>query len=206
MYEGSAARRLDTYEGYNAQQQVRSPFEVVEGAGLDAQVRRGVSPQLLARLKVIFACAVVLCTIGVARVAVYTATASLLSANSTMRNDLSDARASREELRVERTVLSSNQRIARIAESYGMVLVEDSETMTVGDAQAAIDAAAQEASSEVTHDKSTEAEASEAEASAAEESSEQTSQEAVADALSQASQTLGDGSGAGANAVDVDSL
>lgn len=204
MYEGSAARRYDAYVGSNAQRVSQTSFEVVEGAGLDAQVRRGVSPELLARLKVILVCAVVLCTVGVARIGVYTATASLLNANSSMRTDIKDARADREELRVERSVLSNSQRIERIALSYGMVLADGSETMVVGEAQAAADAAAAE--QPTPEETKAEDSADDSAASVEEDSAAESAQEEAAAAMSQVNQTQGDGSSAGANAVDVDSL
>ena len=50
MYTGSEAYRLDASEGALNQRRARPSFEVVEGAGLDARVRRGVSASFLARI------------------------------------------------------------------------------------------------------------------------------------------------------------
>ena len=44
-YRGSEAERLDSREF--AQQGARRSFDVVEGAGLDSAVRRGVAPERL---------------------------------------------------------------------------------------------------------------------------------------------------------------
>lgn len=192
-YMGTEAYDLDASRGAFAPQGARS-FETIEGAGLDARERAGVSRQVLSTLKVLAAIAAVFMVLSAARVGVFTYAATILSQNSTMRSELKEARSLQDDLRVQRSVLSSASRIDRIAtQSYGMVLAGDPVKLAVGDAEAA---AAAEAEAET----SASADAQETSASTA------TSPEEVASQLGQANITQGDGSTAGANAVDVDSI
>lgn len=212
MYEGSAARRIDAYEGAYAQPQMQPSFGIVEGAGLDARVRAGVSAQFIAAFKIAGMVAIVLTLLSFVRVGIYSATNSILINNSSMRTELKDARAARDELRIERSVLSSKQRITRIAtQTYGMVLADGSETMTIGAAAAAAEAAAAQAATAEAQ-AAVEAESAPAEDGAAEQTTEaeqspdQSVDASAAEALEQVDMTQGDGSTAGSNAVDVDSL
>lgn len=190
-YMGTEAYDLDASRGAFAPQGARS-FETIEGAGLDARERAGVSRQVLSTLKVLAAVAAIFMVLSAARVGVFTYAATILSQNSTMRSELKEARSLQDDLRVQRSVLSSASRIDRIAtQSYGMVLAGDSVKLAVGDAEAAA-AAETEASAS--------ADAQETSASTA------ASPEEVASQLGQANITQGDGSTAGANAVDVDSI
>ena len=192
-YMGTEAYDLDASRGAFAPQGARS-FETIEGAGLDARERAGVSRQVLSTLKVLAVVAAVFMVLSAARVGVFTYAATILSQNSTMRSELKEARSLQDDLRVQRSVLSSASRIDRIAtQSYGMVLAGDSVRLAVGDAEAA---AATEAEAET----SASADAQETSASTA------ASPEEVASQLGQANITQGDGSTAGANAVDVDSI
>lgn len=192
-YMGTEAYDLDASRGAFAPQGARS-FETIEGAGLDARERAGVSRQVLSTLKVLAAIAAVFMVLSAARVGVFTYAATILSQNSTMRSELKEARSLQDDLRVQRSVLSSASRIDRIAtQSYGMVLAGDPVKLAVGDAEAA---AAVEAEAE----NSASADTQETSASTA------ASPEEVASQLGQANITQGDGSTAGANAVDVDSI
>ena len=56
-YMGSAAYRLDNVEHRRYQDDAGS-FEVVQGGGLDARARRGVSEEFLAKLRVFVICVV----------------------------------------------------------------------------------------------------------------------------------------------------
>ena len=189
-YMGTEAYDLDASRGAFAPQGARS-FETIEGAGLDARERAGVSRQVLSTLKVLAAVAAIFMVLSAARVGVFTYAATILSQNSTMRSELKEARSLQDDLRVQRSVLSSASRIDRIAtQSYGMVLAGDSVKLAVGDAEAAAAEAETSAS----------ADAQETSASTA------ASPEEVASQLGQANITQGDGSTAGANAVDVDSI
>ena len=192
-YMGTEAYDLDASRGAFAPQGARS-FETIEGAGLDARERAGVSRQVLSTLKILAVVAAVFMVLSATRVGVFTYAATILSQNSTMRSELKEARSLQDDLRVQRSVLSSASRIDRIAtQSYGMVLAGDSVKLAVGDAEAA---AAPEAEAE----NSASADAQETSASTA------ASPEEVASQLGQANITQGDGSTAGANAVDVDSI
>lgn len=137
MYQGSEAYRLDAPgEGALAQNSAPS-FEVFEGRGLDAQARRGVSSQLVTRLRVLAAVVCALALLGIARVGIYSAAVSVLADNTSIRSDIKDARSTQGDLRVERSVLSSSTRIGRIAtQSYGMVAADDPEQMVAGSAEA----------------------------------------------------------------------
>lgn len=192
-YMGTEAYDLDASRGAFAPQGARS-FETIEGAGLDARERAGVSRQVLSTLKALAAVAAIFMVLSAARVGVFTYAATILSQNSTMRSELKEARSLQDDLRVQRSVLSSASRIDRIAtQSYGMVLSGDSVKLAIGDAEAA-------AAAEAEAENSASADAQETSASTA------ASPEEVASQLSQANITQGDGSTAGANAVDVDSI
>lgn len=192
-YMGTEAYDLDASRGAFAPQGARS-FETIEGAGLDARERAGVSRQVLSTLKVLAAIAAVFMVLSAARVGVFTYAATILSQNSTMRNELKEARSLQDDLRVQRSVLSSASRIDRIAtQSYGMVLAGDPVKLAAGDAEAA-------AAAEAEAENSASADTQETSASTA------ASPEEVASQLGQANITQGDGSTAGANAVDVDSI
>ena len=208
MYTGSEAYRLDDLERGS-------------GAGLDARVRRGVSASFLARIRIVAVVAVILAVIGIARVGVFAAAVSVLSENATMRSDLKEARSTEDELKIERSVLSSSSRIDRIAtQNYGMVRADSTEQMSAGSAAAAASdsSASDEGSDQAASDQATSGDSS-SDASDQSASSDQASSDqpaAASDASGQAQTsgdkidegalTQGDGSTAGANAVDVDSL
>lgn len=98
-------------------------FEVVSGGGLDARVRAGVSSEFLARVKMVVAAAVLLFVLGSLRVALTSMTVAQLSANAEMREQISDFITNNDNLRVERSLMSSAGRIDRIAvQNYGMVV------------------------------------------------------------------------------------
>ena len=192
-YMGTEAYDLDASRGAFAPQGARS-FETIEGAGLDARERAGVSRQVLSTLKVLAVVAAIFMVLSAARVGVFTYAATILSQNSTMRSELKEARSLQDDLRVQRSVLSSASRIDRIAtQSYGMVLAGNPVKLAIGDAEAA-------AAAEAEAENSASADAQETSASTA------ASPEEVASQLGQANITQGDGSTAGANAVDVDSI
>lgn len=226
MYTGSEAYRLDASEGALNQRRARPSFEVVEGAGLDARVRRGVSASFLARIRIVAVVAVILAVISIARVGVFAATVSVLSENTTMRSDLKEARSTEDELKIERSVLSSSSRIDRIAtQNYGMVRADSTEQMSAGSAAAAASdsSASDEGPDQAASDQATSGDSS-SDASDQSASSDQpaaasdaSGQAAVAsdasgqaqtsgDKIDEGALTQGDGSTAGANAVDVDSL
>lgn len=196
-YQGSEATRLDYIGEVAPQREARRSFEVVEGAGLDLRERSGVSSQFVARLKAATMALVVIAVLCIARIGVYSVAVGVLSSNATMRTELKTATDLADDLRIQRSVLSSTQRIDRIAtQSYGMVLADGTEQMSAT-AATADDATATDDASDAT--------ANDAADTSADTSSKLSSDE-VANQIGQAEQTQGDGSSAGANAADVDSL
>ena len=191
MYQGSEAVRLDYLGEATPRREQRTSFEVVEGAGLDHLERRGVSPQFIANLKLAAAVCVALVVLCVARIGVYSMAVGTLASNESMRSELKQTVALEDDLRIQRSVLSSTQRIDRIAtQSYGMVAANGAEKLSVSDSAG-------------TADEATDAQATDA---APDATQAQKSSDEVASEVGQATQTQGDGSTAGANAADVDSL
>lgn len=196
MYQGSEAVRLDYLGEATPRREQRTSFEVVEGAGLDHLERRGVSPQFIANLKLAAAVCVALVVLCVARIGVYSMAVGTLASNESMRSELKQTVALEDDLRIQRSVLSSTQRIDRIAtQSYGMVAANGAEKLSVSDSA--------DTASEGTADEATDAQATDA---APDATQAQKSSDEVASEVGQATQTQGDGSTAGANAADVDSL
>lgn len=202
MYQGSEAVRLDYLGEATPRREQRTSFEVVEGAGLDHLERRGVSPQFIANLKLAAAVCVALVVLCVARIGVYSMAVGTLASNESMRSELKQTVALEDDLRIQRSVLSSTQRIDRIAtQSYGMVAANGAEKLSVSDTASEGTGTADEATGIA--DEATDAQATDA---APDATQAQKSSDEVASEVSQATQTQGDGSTAGANAADVDSL
>ena len=127
-YQGSEAYSYDVAERTvrRPQRQEAPSLEVVSGGGLDARARRGVSPQFVARVRTVLLVAALLVGLGFARVAITAQTVSLLLDNADLSTQISEAEDLSSELSIERSVLSSNARISRIAtQNYGMVLPTD---------------------------------------------------------------------------------
>ena len=99
-------------------------FEVVEGGGLDAHVRAGVSSEFLARVKMVVAAAVMLFILGTFRVALTSATVAQLSSNVEVREQIEDFETTNNNLRVERSLMSS----AMVpAESFDVIVIDNGE-------------------------------------------------------------------------------
>lgn len=132
-YQGSAVANEEYIERGYALPQERPSFEVVSGGGLDARARRGVAPEFLARVKAVVACALVFFVLGACRVALTSAAVAALQGNATLKTQITEAKTTNDNLMVERSALSSNARISRIAtQNLGMVLSTDTETVTIG--------------------------------------------------------------------------
>lgn len=156
-YQGSEAldmetaeRRATRHEETRAQ---RPSFSVVAGGGLYALARKGVSAEFLTRVKVAVAISMALITLGVCRVALTTASVSLLQGNVTLRSQIKEAESYNDDLQVEHSILSSASRIDRIAtQNYGMVLsatdatAAGSASTTVDESSAQTDSASGDAS------------------------------------------------------------
>ena len=205
MYQGSEAVRLDYLGEATPRREQRTSFEVVEGAGLDHLERRGVSPQFIANLKLAAAVCVALVVLCIARIGVYSMAAGTLASNESMRSELKQTVSLEDDLRIQRSVLSSTQRIDRIAtQSYGMVAANGAEKLSVSDpADTASEGTGTADEGTGTADEATDAQATDA---APDATQAQKSSDEVASEVGQATQTQGDGSTAGANAADVDSL
>ncbi len=136
-YQGSEAFDMDyaIAPGEERESRRAASLEVLTGGGLDARARRGVSREFVGQLRNTLVIAAALIAIGAVRVFLSTATVATLSANTALRSEISDARNLNSELKIERSVLASNSRIARIAtQNYGMVLSTEALTVKVGDA------------------------------------------------------------------------
>lgn len=143
-YQGSEAYSMEAAERgrERIEREARPSFEVVTGGGLDARARAGVSPAFVARLRVAVAVAAFLIVLGMARVALTSTTVALLSDNAALTTQISETQSTNEQLRIERSVLSSNSRISRIAtQNYGMVLPSETVTLDLTNASAADGAA-----------------------------------------------------------------
>lgn len=133
MHQGSEAYDLDMRAPARAAGAEPEPSLVVlEGGHLDADARRGVSREFVARARLIVACAAVLCALGAARVFLTTQTVSLMQDNIQLASEVREADGLNDELRAERSLLSSSARIKLIAtQSYGMVYNPPSESIDV---------------------------------------------------------------------------
>ena len=135
-YQGSEAYSVRAAERAweRTSQQSRSSFEVVSGGGLDARVRQGVSHEFLARFRAVVLVAAFFLALNLVRVAISAATVSVLQANADLTTQISEAETLNSNLRIERSVLSSNARISRIAtQNYGMVLPSERVTVVFDD-------------------------------------------------------------------------
>lgn len=135
-YWGPEAFDLDVVEGRHPRQdRGRAPFEVVEGGGLDARAREGVSRAFVQRLRAFVAVASLFVALGACRVLLTSATVGILQQNVALEEGIDDARALNGDLKIERSVLSSSTRIDRIAtQNYGMVYPTSTDSVTIGDA------------------------------------------------------------------------
>lgn len=198
-YMGSEATRFD-YDmmGATPQREGSSSLQSVRGGGADARARQGVSAQFVARFKYAMIAFVAIAALFVARVGVYSVAVGVLADNATMRTELKQTTNLTNDLRIQRSVLSSTQRIDRIAtQSYGMVLATGAEQMSASSADEA-------ASTEATAQDQADAEQASADVTAKQDA--KLTSDEVASQIGDAEQTQGDGSSAGANAADVDSL
>lgn len=201
-YQGSEAFDMDYAVALGAERESRqaASLEVLTGGGLDARARRGVSREFVGQLRNILIIACALIAIGLVRVYVSAATVTTLSANSSLRSAVTDAKNLNNDLKIERAVLASNSRIARIAtQNYGMTLSTDALTVKVGDAAEA--EAAEQAAAEAAEQAAEQQAVAEAEAALA--AASEPDAESVAEAASEAAGLPSDVSSALAGDVDA---
>lgn len=135
MYqEGSAVRTFtqDTQAETVAQPTPARRLRVHEGDALDARERSGVDGAFVRRVRYCLLALGILLVLGVARVAICCNTVAALSANQSLRAEVTQAQDEAGELRIENSVLSNTTRVTRIAtENYGMVYAGAGETLDV---------------------------------------------------------------------------
>ena len=144
----SAARRYDSAMPARPRREVepRRDFEVVEGRGLDARVREGVSHDFRTRVRIVLVCMVAVLVLGALRVGLLSASVASLQHSTALRAQIEEAENLEAELKVEHSVLNSTARIERIAtQNYGMVLASETATITIHDRAAEPEAEAAEA-------------------------------------------------------------
>ena len=134
-YWGSEAFDLDVVEGRHPRQdRGRAPFEVVEGGGLDARARRGVSSQFVAAFRVTLCLIAAVFVLGGSRVLISTATVRVLEANLGISQSIEETKVANENLQIVRSSLCRSSRIDRIAtQNYGMVFATSTDTIQVDD-------------------------------------------------------------------------
>lgn len=129
-YQGNAAYRLDV-DRQTWEEPARRPLSVHEGGRRDARSREAAAPAF-APLGLIAVLAVFLVALGCARVALTVQNVVLLNDLNIAETNIERAMDTRTELQIERSALTSTDRIQRIAtQNYGMVYATDVETITV---------------------------------------------------------------------------
>ena len=139
-YLGSEALRYDQFLGTAQEQEQGRSFEVLDGRGLDAQVRAGVTPLILSVAKAAFLAATLVVALGVARVTLSVATVNTMQDNRAVETQIDEAAAYCDELQIERSILASATRINTIAtQNLGMVFYENPEhiVMPTGESESA---------------------------------------------------------------------
>lgn len=117
--EGSAAPHLS----YALED---TSFVTVEGGGLDARVREGVSATLTRTVGVVIAAALTLFSVGTMSVATTSATVAVLESNSKTSSDIKALEMENDDLRIACSILSSSDRVHRIAtQNLGMTYAAD---------------------------------------------------------------------------------
>ena len=143
-YQGSEAPRYDYLERARQYEVAPRPsFDVVDGGGADARVRRGVTADFLVRVRLIALAIAVFVVLGSVRVVLTVNTVNLLQSNLQVQDQIEEAEDLNSALRIERSVLTNTVRITRIAtQNYGMVYAEshDHVTIVTAEEQAELDA------------------------------------------------------------------
>ena len=117
----------DLREAAPEQQAVRPQMGVVNGAGREAD--QEASPAVWQCFKVFCVLVAVFFAVGMVRVGLAGLTATVLNENATLSSTLESAQDESADLEVMRSIYGSSTRIRELAESYGMVVSEDSVTL-----------------------------------------------------------------------------
>lgn len=134
-YQGSAAYQLDASQR-TWEVPVSRPLSVHEGGRLDARARQGASSSFMGLVRTAIVVAIAFVVIGSVRVGLTAATVSCLRDIEVAEDNVAKALDTRTDLRIERSALSSADRIQRIAtENYGMVYASSVDTVTLSDPQ-----------------------------------------------------------------------
>lgn len=102
-------------------------FDVVTGQGREAD--QETSPAFRYCIRIFCVLAAIFVAVGMFRVALASATASIMNTNAELTSELEDAQDEGSDLEVMYSVYGSTSRIRELAEGYGMVEAEDSLTL-----------------------------------------------------------------------------
>jgi len=129
--QGSTAYQLDAYQNV-VEAPARRPLSVHEGGGLGTRGRSANSFDIVSAVRLVVAFTVAVVLLGGVRIALTTQTVTLLKQVNVAENTVAEAMDTRTALKVERSALTSTDRIQRIAtENYGMVYAAEVDTISI---------------------------------------------------------------------------
>lgn len=130
-YGGSEAY---AFESVAVQQEWReSPLVPVEGGRLDAKARSGISADVVRAITRIAMLAISLFVAGSMSIALTSGTVGMLQTNANLSSQIKETRIANDDLRIECSLLSSAERISRIAtQNLGMVYASKVEVIELG--------------------------------------------------------------------------
>ena len=111
IYQSSEARRIDVPTFADAADRLN----VLEGGGLDQMARRSASPTFLKAAVCAVALMITLFIVGSVSIALTSGSVSILQSNETLSSQISQAEDANADLRIACSLLSSSDRIGRIA-------------------------------------------------------------------------------------------
>ena len=111
VYQSSEARRIDVPTFADAADRLN----VLEGGGLDQMARRSASPTFLKAAVCAVALMITLFIVGSVSIALTSGSVSILQSNETLSSQISQAADANADLRIACSLLSSSDRIGRIA-------------------------------------------------------------------------------------------
>ena len=111
VYQSSEARRIDVPTFADAADRLN----VLEGGGLDQMARRSASPTFLKAAVCAVALMITLFIVGSVSIALTSGSVSILQSNETISAQISQAEDANADLRIACSLLSSSDRIGRIA-------------------------------------------------------------------------------------------